>query len=157
MRKYAISGKVLIVILSFLLVLTLHTNPILADVPHDITVEPWNSGTHTILNITITHNSPASDHYVDLVQINISGAIHDIHLNSQPSVTFVVEFDMGEVTDISTIKARAHCTVHGWSDWYLEGQIIPAADNTWLYVSIAVVTVVVVITVGILMLRRKRN
>jgi hypothetical protein len=135
--------------------LSQHINPILADVPHDIMVEPWTSGTHTILNITVTHNSPASDHYVDLVQINISSAIHDIHLNSQPSVTFVVEFDMGEITSIPTVRARAHCIVHGWSDWYLEGKIISTVDNTWLYVSIAVVAVAVVITVGILISRRK--
>lgn len=155
MRKYATTGIVLIVILSFLMALSQHINPILADVPHDIMVEPWTSGTHTILNITVTHNSPASDHYVDLVQINISGTIHDIHLNSQPSVTFVVEFDMGEITSIPTVRARAHCIVHGWSDWYLEGKIISTVDNTWLYVSIAVVAVAVVITVGILISRRK--
>lgn len=50
---------VLIIILSLLVAPTRYTNPVLADVPHNIKLSTNKSGTHTILKITITHDTGA--------------------------------------------------------------------------------------------------
>jgi hypothetical protein len=97
-------------------------NHVRADIPHDTTIQSWippSPGTHLFLNITITHDTgaPTSSHYVDVAQVNISGLVHDIPLSPQSTVTFVVQYDMGEVSGTPTVQARARCNTHGWSDW----------------------------------------
>jgi desulfoferrodoxin (superoxide reductase-like protein) len=89
------------------------------QVVNSVTAWTRQSDNHTILNITITHYNYYSGHYVDWVQINVSGTIERINLtDSSPvdqaaSPTFVVPFDMGIVTDKPIVQAQAHCTVHG--------------------------------------------
>ncbi len=91
--------------------------PILADVPHNFEFQVESNGTSNTLTITITHNNPTGTHYVDLVQIDIDGTIHDVNLDPQTEVTFAAEYDLGEIAEIPTIKSRAHCNIHGWSSW----------------------------------------
>ena len=110
---------VLMLFLAFASIAAFQISHVLADIPHNISVQPWTSGTHTILNITITMDAgaPTSIHYVDVVQVNVSGVVHDLTFTSQPAATFVVQYDMGEITDTPTVQTRAHCTFDGWSDW----------------------------------------
>ncbi len=86
--------------------------------------------------------APTSSHYVDKVQVNISGVTHDMTFTSQPAPTFVVQYDMGEITDTPTVQARAECTVHGWSGW-TSPQTVPEFSLVSLLPMLAVLAVAV--------------
>jgi len=120
MRAKSVLNVVLFVAL-FLLASVLIVNIAFADVPVVNSVKPWTraSDNHVILNITITHHNYYTGHYVDWMQVDINGAIDTVNLSPpQPlNQAFVVEYDMGIVSDNPTVRAMAHCTLHGSSGW----------------------------------------
>jgi uncharacterized membrane protein YozB (DUF420 family)/desulfoferrodoxin (superoxide reductase-like protein) len=105
----------------FLLASVLVVDTVLADVPVVNSVKPWTraSDNHVILNITVTHRNYYTGHYVDYVQVDIDGAIDTTNLSPPQPVNqaFVVEYDMGVISTNPTVRARAHCTLHGSSIW----------------------------------------
>jgi desulfoferrodoxin (superoxide reductase-like protein) len=126
----------------------LHVDPAFATVPIVDSVTAWTrqSDGHTILNITIIHSGYYPTHYVDWVQINVTGTIKQINLTASSPVdqtansTFIVPYDMGIVTDTPTVQVRAHCTVHGPSDWSTAMQV-PEFSLTQLFLTLMVITV----------------
>jgi len=92
-----------------------------ADVPMVNSVKPWtrSSDSHTVLNITVTHRDYYTGHYVDWVQVDVNGTVDNVDLSPpQPiNLPFLVQYDMGIVSGTSTIRARAHCTLHGSGAW----------------------------------------
>ena len=102
-----------------------------ADVPVVNSVKPWTrtSDNHVILNITITHHDYYTGHYVDWAQVDIDGAIDAINLSPpQPlNQPFVTQYDMGIVIGNPTVRAMAHCNLHGSSGWSTPVQI--GGDN----------------------------
>lgn len=116
----------------------------LADVPSVLSIEPWTSGTDTILNITVTHSSPTGSHYVNKVEVDANGTIHDINLTPQSTVPFTVQYDMGELADEVPVKARAHCNIHGWSNWS-SPVVVPEFSFVQLFPILAVVSIVVLL------------
>ncbi len=103
----------------FLLASVLVVDTALADVPVVNSVKPWTraSDNHVILNVTVTHRNYYTGHYVDYVQVDIDGAIDTMNLSPPQSQAFIVEYDMGVVSTNPTVRARAHCTLHGSSGW----------------------------------------
>lgn len=112
-------------------------NPVLADVPDVLNVEPWTSGTETILNITVRHSAPTGSHYIDIVQVDVDGAVDDIPLEPQSTNPFIIHYNMGEVTGEPSVQARAHCTLHGWGSWS-ESLVIPEFSSHMVLVILAV-------------------
>lgn len=91
--------------------------PAYADVPAVLTIEPWGSGTDTILNITVRHIF-GFEHYVDLVEVDVDGIIQSMPIAPpQSALVFVVQYHMGEVAGTPTVSARANCNLHSWSPW----------------------------------------
>jgi len=127
---------------------------VLADVPSVLSIEPWTSGTDTILNITVRHSSPTSSHYVNKVEVDVDGDVHDIDLTPQSTVTFVVQYNMGELADSPTVRARAHCTIHGWSSWSNSDQV-PDSSLIPLLPILAIVSVLAIVAIVVLLLRSK--
>ena len=84
-------------------------------------VTAWTrqSDNQTILSITVAHSNYFSGHYVNWVQVNISGTVQTISMtDSSPvdqtaSSTFVVPYDMGVLSDTPTVQAKANCNIHG--------------------------------------------
>jgi hypothetical protein len=109
---------------AFVSVAFLLPNSVFADVPDVLNVEPWTSGTETILNITVRHSAPTGSHYIDIVQVDVDGAVNDIPLEPQSTNPFIIQYNMGEVTGEPSVQARAHCTLHGWGSWS-EPLVIP--------------------------------
>jgi len=107
----------LILFLALMAITGSQIHVVFADVPSVLIIEPWTSGTDTILNITVRHSSSTSSHYVNKVEVDVDGTVHDIDLIPQSTVNFVVQFNMGELTEEPTVRARAVCTIHGWSSW----------------------------------------
>lgn len=112
----------------------------LADIPTVENVEPWTSGSDTILNITVRHALPLTSHYVDKVEVDIDGTIHDVALTPQSTVTFVEPYNMGEVTDTPTVQVRAHCNLHGWSGWS-DPLAVPEFSTVSLLLILAIVSI----------------
>ena len=137
---------VLMLFLVFASIVAFQICHVSADTPHDISIQPWTSGTRTILNITITHDggAPTSTHYVNTVQVNTSGVVDDITLTPQSTVTFIVQYDMGEITGTPTVQVRADCTLHGWSDW-TNPQSVPEFPLIALFPVFAVLTAAVLL------------
>lgn len=106
-------------------IVVLQISSVFATVPSVTGVTAWTrqSDNHTILNITVVHGNYFSGHYVNWVQVNISGAVHTISMTDSfpvdqtSSSTFVVPYDMGAVSGKPTVQAQAHCTVHGLGAW----------------------------------------
>jgi len=115
--------------------------PVLADVPSIENVEPWISGTDTILNMTIRHASPTGSHYVDRIEVDVNGSVQFTTLFPQATVTFIVPYNIGEVTDTPLVSVRAHCTFHGWSSWS-EPMIIPEFTGVFLLLALAVLPMI---------------
>ena len=117
-----------------------------ADIPSIVSVIVWTSGTHTMLNVTITHSPPPTigpSHYVSIVQVDINGTTTDLAQSPQSTITFNVTYDMGEVTSGSTVRVRAFCTVHGWSDWSNIITVPEYSPSTLLLVLVAAALIMV--------------
>ena len=91
--------------------------PVYADVPSILNVEHSIDGTDIILNITVRHSGPTSNHYINSVQVEIDGVINTINLNQQTTEIFTVQYNMGELNSELSIRVRAHCIIHGYSSW----------------------------------------
>ncbi len=119
------------------------TNPAYADVPDVLSTEPWTSGTVTFLNITVRHASPTSSHYVNRVEIDVDGTVKNVELTPpQVAPAFVLQYDMGEVTAMPTVQARAHCNIHGWSGWS-DPIVVPEFSIVLLPIVLAVVSIAI--------------
>ncbi len=119
----------------------------LADVPSVLSIEPWKDGPDTVLNITVRHSSPTSSHYVNKVEVDVNGTIHDIDLTPQSTVTFTVQYDMGELAAEVPVQARAYCTVHGWSSWS-SPVVVPE------FAFIQLLPIFAVVAIAVMLLRR---
>ena len=106
-----------------------------ANVPAILDISTVESAGKVSLDITINHLNPSigqgysSDHYVDLVEVEIDGTSHQISVMQPPTAeTFRVTYYVGNVTGFPTVRVRAHCTIHGWSEWS-QPQVIPEYQN----------------------------
>jgi len=128
--------------------------PVFADVPAVTGITAWTrqSDNHTILNITVVHNGYFLGHYVNWVQVNVSGTVQKVNMTERAPVdqtvssTFVVPYDMGVVSDTPTVQAQADCTVHGSSSW---SAVLTVPE----FSSLQLVLILVVLTVAALFFR----
>lgn len=92
-----------------------------ADAPTVLSIDDWVSGTHTILNITIRHSEPPSLgalHHISDVEVDINETVINLDQTSpQSTETFVVQYNIGEMSEMVDVKARAYCTIHQWGSW----------------------------------------
>jgi len=109
-------GRKQFISISILLLLTVSSRCIInvhGDVPVVLSFEFDEED--SLLMIEVRHLNPDSNHYVDVVQIDVGGEVESIDFSeSQSSTTFIVEYS---VAGDESIRARAHCNVHGWSRW----------------------------------------
>ncbi len=105
--------------IAFLLSCMLPLTMGIADVPSVIDLKRENRGSDTVLVIQVRHNSPSSNHYVDTVEVEIDGKVEKINgLEPQTGASFTVEDALG--TGAKNVRIRAHCNIHGWSQWAVE-------------------------------------
>jgi len=97
--------------------------PVLANIPTVLNTEAAKDGADTVLSIEISHSSPSSAHYVDVIEVEINERLDRISdLEPQTTTTFMYEHNIGTVA-YETIRIRAHCTDHGWSPWATMGAL----------------------------------
>lgn len=112
--------KPLIISLMVLLALVpLLSVPVSADVPVH-TLSTTISTDDTVLVITVTHQDPTTSHRIDLIEVEVTNSTGSATYMITPPpglqpVVFTVNFDLGPITEINTIRSRVNCNIHGWS------------------------------------------
>jgi len=124
-----------------------------ANVPVILDMSTVEAAGKVSLEIQINHLNPSigqkysADHYVNLVEVEIDGTPHQISVMQPPTAeTFKVTYYIGQLTGYPTIRVRAHCTIHGWSEWS-QPQVIPEYSN-------GPITVTVIAILFILIMKR---
>ena len=115
---------------SALLVLTAalllgHAGTATANVPTVLQIVNISQAAEGIIRLQITHSSPSPSHFVDKVEVQVGGTTKQFTLTQQTSDPFTVELNLGPLQGTPDVRARAHCTLHGWSDW---SQTIPVPE-----------------------------
>lgn len=129
--------------LSCLVSVSTFLTPVYADVPSILNVEPFISGSETILNITVRHAGPTSSHYINTIQVEIDGTVNDLNLDPQTTHPFTVQYNMGELNSEPSVRVRAHCNVHGYSSW----STLETIPEFGLFNSILIFIVLSIITI----------
>jgi hypothetical protein len=113
-----VSAKLLciVLIISSFSIYMVSVTPVKANIPQVQDVIVWNSGSETILNITVFHTPVTALHHVDEIEVDVGGSITSFPVD-QPSTTFVFPANLGQIAGTPSVRARAHDTVHGWSSW----------------------------------------
>jgi desulfoferrodoxin (superoxide reductase-like protein) len=88
-----------------------------ANVPSVLQINNISQGSSGRISLQISHSSPTSSHYVDMVEVDVSGQVKQFSLQPQTTDPFTIELDLGQVQGTPNVKARAHCTLHGWGNW----------------------------------------
>ena len=89
-------------------------------VPSIVSVDSYDVGSTTWVNVTINHTPPPAlgvSHYVSNVQLEINGTVQNLAQTPQSTETFSVQYSLGSNGDKYSVRARALCTVHGYSAW----------------------------------------
>jgi len=99
-----------------------------ANVPNVLQIEDISQGSTGKIKLQIKHLSPSASHYIDIVEVDINGQVKKFDLQPQSADPFTVELNLGQIEGRPNIKARAHCSVHEWSDWFGPVQIPEFAE-----------------------------
>lgn len=94
-----------------------HAGTALANVPTVLQIVNISQGSEGKIRLEMAHSSPSSSHYVDLVEVQVGGATQQFSLEPQNTNPFTVELDLGGLQGTPDVRAKAHCNLHGWSDW----------------------------------------
>lgn len=137
MKKTNKLSYILFLIISVLLYLSF-AKPVFAIVPQVTDVVVWNSGGDTILNVTVYHSPVTPSHYVDVIEVDVDGNIQSFPVE-QPTTTFTTPCNLGPIEGTPSARARAHCTVDGWSSWSEPIQI-PEFSLSVLLLTLTLVT-----------------
>lgn len=126
-----------------------------ADVPSVLQIENLSQGSLGKIRIRVRHANPSSGHYVDQLEIvGRSGGqslTKTLALQPQSSDPFTVEVSEevpGSYLSNAYAKVRAHCNLHGWSNWSDEVQVPEFHEVASI--------VVMAMAASILLLRKKR-
>ena len=88
-----------------------------ANIPQVLQIQNISQGSAGRIRLQISHSLPSSTHYVDIIEVDIGGQTKQFSQEPQSSDPFTVELDLGQIQGNPSIRARAHCNLHGWSDW----------------------------------------
>jgi hypothetical protein len=91
-----------------------------ALVPSIVGVSFREVGSDVWADIVVSHQPPppiSSSHYVSNVQVEVNRATTNLDQSPQSSTTFTVEYNLGSNANTYSVRARALCTVHGYSGY----------------------------------------
>ncbi len=117
-----------------------------AYVPSIAGIDHYEVGSIEWLNITVFHPPPPAislEHYVSLVQVEVNGTLIGLPQTPQSTDYFVVHYSLGPTYDGYAVRARALCTVHGFSSWSSQVEI-PEYSLPTATLLIALATIIVV-------------
>ena len=95
-----------------------------ADVPNILQIENISQDSMGRIRIQIRHLNPSGSHYVDVIEVDVEGQVKSFPgPSTQYNNPFTVELELGQIQGKPKVKARAHCTTHGWGSWSDEIQV----------------------------------
>jgi len=130
-RKVSLISLLILILLVAICVLS---PEVYANTPIILDISTVEADGKVSLEIEINHLNPSiggysADHYVNLIEVEVDGTPHQIQVAQPPTAeTFKATYYIGELTGYPTIRVRAHCTIHGWSEWS-QPQVIPEYPN----------------------------
>jgi hypothetical protein len=130
-----------------------------ALVPNIVSVESYDVGSVTWVNITIRHTPPPAigpSHYVSNVQVEVNGVVEDLSQSPQSTETFSVQYSLGPNSETYSVRARAYCIVHGYSAWS-NIATVPEISLLTVVLLIALATTSIVIAKPILSRRKNTS
>jgi desulfoferrodoxin (superoxide reductase-like protein) len=87
-----------------------------ANVPTVMSIEEATRGDDDVLVIEVSHSSPSSSHYIDMVEVEVGEQVFTMEdLGGQSTAVFTVEHVLE--SSGTGVRVRAHCNLHGWSQW----------------------------------------
>ena len=112
--------SVITLLLGTMVLVSVQVLTVEALVPSIVSVESYDVGSVTWLNITIHHTPPPAlgpSHYVSNVQVEVNGVVEDLPQSPQSTETFSVQYSLGPNSATYSVRARAYCIVHGDGAW----------------------------------------
>lgn len=94
---------------------TVLVSPVSAGFPVVSNVVVLSVGSNTVLNVTVSHTPQTQVHYLDRIEVDVSGDNRIFPVASRLETTFVVQCDLGIVPTPTDATIRAHCIVDGYS------------------------------------------
>ena len=156
MRRYLqhsvlMRSRVAVLFLAILTTTILSTsiNMVRANVPSGLQIENLSQGTTGKIRLRVDHLNPGATHFVDVVEVDVSGQVKSFTLQPQSNNPFTIELDLGQIQGTPSLKVRAHCNVHGWSGWSDTVQV-PEFSNVAM-------TVLAALAASLLVARRKAH
>ena len=137
-------GQLIILALSFACA-TIFVRPVYAGFPVVSNVIVWNNGANTVLNATVSHSPQTSIHYLDRIEVNISGDNRIFPVASRPETTFVVQCDLGIIEAPTNATVRAHCNIDGYSLSLYGPMLVPEFSSMLLLPLFMIATLLAVI------------
>lgn len=119
-------------------------NTVRADVPSVLQIENISQDSTGKIKLQISHATPSTNHYVDLAEVDVNGQVTRHDREPQSSDPFTLELNLGQIQGKPTVKARAHCNMHGWSSWS-DGILVPEFSQVGLTVLAALVATLFVL------------
>jgi desulfoferrodoxin (superoxide reductase-like protein) len=130
-----------------------------ANVPTVLQIENISQGSAGKIRLQIAHEPPPAlgpAHYVDMVEVQVAGVTKQFNLQPQSTSPFTVELDLGAVQGTPDVTARAHCNLHGWSDWS-QTITVPEFPTMAIITSTLLATMLVIRAGSIIRETRKRR
>ncbi|MCW3975155.1 MAG: hypothetical protein O2U61_04405 [Candidatus Bathyarchaeota archaeon] len=117
--------RIITLLLISMLVFYGSSENVVAHIPNMLEIKNLSKDSMGKIELKISHmdaeitDCDCSSHYVDTIEVEIGGQIKEFNIKRGPQLIdpFIIELNLGEIQDISTIKVRAHCNTHGWSGW----------------------------------------
>jgi hypothetical protein len=123
----------LIILALSLVFATNFARPVSAGFPVVSNVIVWNDGVNTVQNVTVSHSPQTSIHYLDRVEVDLSGDNRIFPVAFRPETTFVVQCDLGIVESPTNATIRAHCIIDGYSLSLYEPILVPEFSFSLLH------------------------
>ena len=115
-----------------------------ALVPNIVSVDFYDVGTVKWVNVTINHTaSPlgTEQHFVSVIELDINGTVQSLPRLPQTTETFSFVFSLGENANTYSVRARALCSLHGYSAWSTSATI-PESIAPALFIVLATISLV---------------
>ena len=137
-------GQLIILALSFACA-TIFVRPVSAGFPVISNVIVLNNGANTVLNVTVSHSPQTPSHYLDRIEVNVSGDNRIFPVAYRPETTFVVQCDLGIIEAPTNATVRAHCIIDGYSLSLYGPILVPEFSSMLLLPLFVIATLLAVI------------
>ncbi len=85
-----------------------------------------------MLNITVSHSPQSSIHFLNYVEVDVSGVVHTFQVTTRSETTFTISADLGSMNETQTATVRAHCNIDGYSTTLYGPITVPESQATLL-------------------------